>query len=89
MEIKRCDHVSESGSDRKGRRIRCERGVTNLCALGDGVLGKLTGEDEADGSLDLTGRDGRLLVVCGQLGSLGSDTLEDIWEQSDGSGDGN
>lgn len=42
------------------------------------MLGKLTGEDEADRGLDLSGRDGRLLVVGGKLGSLRSDTLEDV-----------
>jgi hypothetical protein len=42
------------------------------------VLGKLTGEDEAYGGLDLPGRDGGLLVVSSQLGGLGSDTLEDV-----------
>jgi hypothetical protein len=42
------------------------------------VLGKLTGEDEADGGLDFAGGDGGLLVVGGKLGSLGGDALEDI-----------
>jgi hypothetical protein len=42
------------------------------------VLGKLTGEDEAHGGLDLPGGDGGLLVVSSQLGGLGSDTLEDV-----------
>jgi len=42
------------------------------------VLGKLAGEDEADGCLDLAGRDGRLLVVGSKLGGLGGDTLEDV-----------
>ena len=50
----------------------------SLGTLRDGVLGKLTGEDEADRGLDLSGRDGRLLVVGGKLGSLRSDTLEDV-----------
>jgi hypothetical protein len=51
-----------------------------LGTLGDGVLGKLTREDEADRGLDLSGRDGGLLVVGGKLRGLGSDTLEDIWQ---------
>jgi hypothetical protein len=38
-----------------------------LGALGDGVLGEFTGEDEADGGLDLARRDGRLLGVCGEF----------------------
>jgi hypothetical protein len=54
-------------------------GKTNLGSLRNGVLGKLTGKDEADGSLDLTGGDGGFLVVSGKLGSLGRNTLENIW----------
>jgi len=45
------------------------------------VLGKFTGEDQANGSLNLARRDGRLLVVGSQLGGLGSDTLEDIIDE--------
>lgn len=56
------------------------RGVLGdgLGALRDGVLGQLTGEDEADRSLDLSGRDGRLLVVGSELGGLGGDALENV-----------
>lgn len=50
-----------------------------LGTLRHGVLGQLTGEDEADGSLDLPGRDGGLLVVGGKLGGLGGNALEDVW----------
>lgn len=49
-----------------------------LGALRNGVLGQLTGKDEADRGLDLSGRDGGLLVVGGKLGSLGGNALEDI-----------
>lgn len=42
------------------------------------MLGQLTGKDEADGGLDLSGRDGGLLVVSGKLGGLGGDALEDV-----------
>jgi hypothetical protein len=42
------------------------------------VLGQLTGEDQTDGGLDLSGRDGGLLVVSGKLGGLGGDALEDV-----------
>ena len=41
-----------------------------LGALGDGVLGELSREHEADGGLDLTAREGGLLVVDGDLGGL-------------------
>ena len=37
-----------------------------LGALGDGVLGELTGEEEAHGGLDLAGGEGGLLVVAGE-----------------------
>lgn len=44
------------------------------------MLGQLTGEDEANGSLDLSGGDGGLLVVSSQLGGLSSNALEDVWK---------
>ena len=43
------------------------------------MLGEFTGEDKPDGSLDLTGVDGGLLVVGSQLGGLGGDALEDVY----------
>ena len=49
-----------------------------LGALGDGVLGKLAREHEADRSLDLAGRERLLLGVAAELGGLESDALEDI-----------
>ncbi|WVZ92601.1 LOW QUALITY PROTEIN: hypothetical protein U9M48_038650, partial [Paspalum notatum var. saurae] len=52
-----------------------------LGALGDGVLGELPGEDEADGGLDLAGRDGGLLVVARELGGLGGQLLEDVVDE--------
>lgn len=48
-----------------------------LGALGDGVLGELTGEDQAHGGLDLAGGDRRLLVVARELGGLGGDLREE------------
>ena len=45
------------------------------------MLGELTGEDEAHGGLDLPGGDGGLLVVAGELGSLGGDLLEDVVDE--------
>lgn len=47
-----------------------------LGALRDGVLGKLTGEDEADGSLDFARSKSGLLVDASKLSSLGGDLLE-------------
>ena len=49
-----------------------------LGALGDGVLGKLTGEEETDGGLDFAGGDGGLGVVLGKLSGLTGDALEDV-----------
>ncbi len=49
-----------------------------LGALGDGVLGELTREQEAHSRLDFAGRDGALLVDVRQLGGLGGDALEDV-----------
>jgi len=45
------------------------------------VLGKLTGEHEADGGLDLSGGEGGLLVVGGELTGLGGDAVEDIVDE--------
>lgn len=45
------------------------------------MLGQLTGEDQTDTGLDLSGGDGRLLVVGSQLRGLGGNTLEDILSQ--------
>ena len=52
-----------------------------LGALRDSVLGELAGEDESDGSLDLSGREGGLLGAAGQLGGLLGDSLEDIVDE--------
>ncbi len=40
----------------------------SLGSLGDGVLGELTWKDESDGSLDLAGRQGGLLVIARKSG---------------------
>jgi len=45
------------------------------------VLGELTGEEEADGGLDLSGGDGALLVVSDELGGLEGDLLEDVTDE--------
>jgi len=45
------------------------------------VLGELPREDEADGGLDLPGRDGGLLVVPRQLGRLPGELLEDVVDE--------
>lgn len=50
-------------------------------SLWDGVLGKLTWEEESDGSLDLTGWESVLSVVSNELGGLKGDLLEDIVDE--------
>lgn len=52
-----------------------------LGALGDGVLGQLSGQEEADGGLDLPGGDGAALVVMSQAGSFAGDALEDVIDE--------
>ena len=53
----------------------------SLGALSDGVLGELTGKEESDGSLDLAGGEGVLLVVANESGGLGGDLLEDVVDE--------
>ena len=53
-----------------------------LGALRDGVLGELTGEEETDGGLDLSGGEGVLLVVADELGGLEGDLLEDVVDEA-------
>ena len=50
----------------------------SLGALGHGVLGQLTGEQQAHGGLDLPGGDGGPLVVVSQARGLSGDALEDV-----------
>jgi len=45
------------------------------------VLGELSGEEESDRSLDLSGRQSLLLVVSDELDSFLSDTIEDIVDE--------
>jgi len=49
-----------------------------LCSLADGVLGKLSGQQQADGRLHLAARDRRAAVVVGEARCLGGDALEDV-----------
>jgi len=52
-----------------------------LGALGHGVLGELSGEEQSHGSLDLSGGEGGLLAVAGQAGRLQSQALEDVVDE--------
>jgi hypothetical protein len=77
-----CPEKNEKSKTRIDRLFRAGRVLGDgLGAFRHGVLGQLAREDEADGCLDLARGDGRLLVVGGELGSLGSDTLEDVVDE--------
>ncbi len=52
-----------------------------LGSLGDGVSGELSGEEESDGGLDLSGGEGALLGVSDELGGLVGDSLEDVVDE--------
>ena len=52
-----------------------------LGTLRDSVLGKLSGKEETDGSLDLAGRKGGLLVVAGKTAGLKGESLEDVVDE--------
>ena len=45
------------------------------------MLGELSGEEKAHGGLDLSGRKGGFLVVSGELGRLGGESVEDIVDE--------
>ena len=45
------------------------------------MLGELTGEEELDSGLDLSGGESVLLVVSNELGRLSGDLLEDIVDE--------
>ena len=52
-----------------------------LGAFGHGVLGELTGEEEADGGLDFPGGDRGLGVVLGEAAGLVGDALKDVVDE--------
>ena len=54
----------------------------SLGTLRNGVLSQFTGEEESDSSLDLPRGDGGPLVVVGETGSLGGDSLEDVVDKA-------
>ncbi len=45
------------------------------------MLGELTGEEQADSGLDLSGGEGVLLVVADKAGGFGGDLLEDVVDE--------
>ena len=53
----------------------------SLCSLRNGVLGKLTREEKSASSLDLSGRDGGLLVDLGQSGGLTTNSVKDVVDE--------
>ncbi|XP_044139848.1 uncharacterized protein LOC122930482 [Bufo gargarizans] len=52
-----------------------------LYGFGDGVLGQLSGQQQAHGGLDLPGGDGGALVVVSQAGGFPCDALEDVVDE--------
>ena len=67
------------------RNIQCSVGGAvlgdSLGSLRDGVLGELSGEEESDSSLDLSGGESVLSVVSNKSGGLVSDLLEDVVDE--------
>jgi len=57
--------------------------VDSLGSLGDGMFGELSRKDESDRGLNLSRRDGRLLVVRSEFRSLTSDPLEDVVNEAE------
>lgn len=53
-----------------------------LRTLADGVLGELSGQQEADGRLYLATGDRRTTVVVGETRRLGGDALEDVVDEA-------
>ena len=53
----------------------------SLGSLRDGVLGQFTGQEKTDSSLDLSASDGGTLVVVGQAGGFGGNSLEDVVDE--------
>ena len=52
-----------------------------LGAFRDGVSGQLSGEDELDGRLDLSGGECSSLVESDELGSFGGDSVEGVVDE--------
>lgn len=53
-----------------------------LGAFRNGVLGQLSREQKPDGGLDFAGCDRRTLVVVGQAGGFGGNTLKDVVDEA-------
>ena len=61
--------------------LRCRELGDGLGAFRDGVLGQLSGEEEANSGLDLSGGQGVLLVVANKLAGLGGDLVEQVVDE--------
>ena len=53
----------------------------SLGTFRDGMLGELTGQEQADGGLNFAGRKRLLFVVSHKLGGLTTDLLEQIVDE--------
>ena len=76
-----CVFVFVSVSDNVRRRLGGGVLGDSLGALGDGVLGELTREEEADSGLDLTGGESLGLVVASELATLLGDLGLDVVDE--------
>jgi hypothetical protein len=61
--------------------LRCRELGDGLGAFRDGVLGQLSGKEEANSGLDLSGSQGVLLVVANKLAGLGGDLVEQVVDE--------
>ncbi|KAI7811691.1 histone 2, partial [Triplophysa rosa] len=60
-----------------GARVLCH----GLGSLRHGVFGQLTGQQQTDGGLDLSGSDGGALVVVSETRCLTADALKDVVDE--------
>nr|GMC50091.1 hypothetical protein Iba_chr01bCG13780 [Ipomoea batatas] len=82
-ELKQNSCVADEQHNESAPRNSCvASSFPSLGAFRDGVLGKLSREDKSHGGLNLTGSDGRLLVVPSQTRSLLGELLEDVVDEA-------
>ena len=86
MALKRADFVGRPADDRTwsaagdllGARVLGD----GLRSFADGVLGQLSGQQQAHGGLDFATGDGRSTVVVGETGCLGGYALENVVDEA-------
>ena len=74
--------AEEAAADRERTDLLGARVLGDgLGTFADGVLGELSGQEQAHGSLDFATGDRRAPVVVGQTRRLGSDAFEDVVDE--------